>query len=252
MIPLFFVGILAAFVGYHLSKESSASPKIGGPTPSNRPMTPSSYLQLLAKLVRSGIRPSEWVVSCAVTEAFEKGDWRLADAIALSYPSTKEQPLTDKPPAEESKEEVPASSIAFEKQSPIQGLKDDDWNEFVTALATEKEDLDTPTHRGIFYHSKKRLSQLGVKEMPSEADAQYEVLVKDILDLNNRFKEFILGKSATTVDIKGKSHAITASGLLGLLKSGGPKGAEAWLSNPDDRVKFPKTTEVFLRCNGLF
>ena len=54
------------------------------------------------------------------------------------------------------------------------------------------------------------------------------------------------------IKIDNDTHVLTASGMLGLLKSGGPKGAEKWLDAQEERSKYPQTTNVFLRTNGIF
>ncbi len=50
--------------------------------------------------------------------------------------------------------------------------------------------------------------------------------------------------------IAGKK--MTLSGLLALTHRAGFKGAAGWLENPEQRKKFPHTTETYLKATGAF
>ena len=45
---------------------------------------------------------------------------------------------------------------------------------------------------------------------------------------------------------------VTLSGVLGLTHCAGIKGAISWLSNESDMERFPNTTQIFSRANGIF
>lgn len=227
---------------------------VSGTTPiDNGPRSAGPHLSLLTRMVRNAERPPDWLVDCAVAEAWDAGDWQTADRLANAFLAPKAIPSA--PPASEPSPSEPTDApVAFQKQSPLDGVKDDDWNDFITSLAKEPPSFDSPTHRGVFHHSKRRLAQLGIDPNSlTDADAQYQALEKDLLDLNERaLTRDIKARIADIVTLDNEEHVITQSGLLALLKSGGPRGAEKWLTDPEDRKKYPMTTEVFLRANGIF
>ncbi len=49
-----------------------------------------------------------------------------------------------------------------------------------------------------------------------------------------------------------QGRAVTLSGLCGVVNRAGMRGAESWLKNESDRVKYPATTHAFEATNGLF
>tara|TARA_R100001244_G_scaffold132394_1_gene108866 strand:- start:12812 stop:13249 length:438 start_codon:yes stop_codon:yes gene_type:complete len=59
-------------------------------------------------------------------------------------------------------------------------------------------------------------------------------------DIKNRIGELIGGEP------------LTMSGLLGLVSQAGVKGARSWLNRPDERSRFPFTTKIFIKTNGIF
>ena len=47
-------------------------------------------------------------------------------------------------------------------------------------------------------------------------------------------------------------ESLTMSGLIGLASQAGIKGAKSWIAEPEDRKRFPHTTQTFINTNGIF
>lgn len=244
--------MLGGLIVIAIISRGPASTVIRGSTPvTDSPRDAGPHLSLLTQLVRDGEHPSDWLVSFAVAEAWESGDYQLAERLANAFhiaPSLA-------PATVAVKDETPPSPepIAFKKQSPLDGVKDDDWTEFVNSLAVDSPDFDTDAHRGVFHHSKRRLTQLGIDPSTlTDPESQYSALEKDIADCNARFGKMLRERVTELIQIDGTEHVVTQSGMLALLKTAGNKGAEKWLADAEDRKRYPKTTETFLRANGIF
>jgi hypothetical protein len=244
--------MLGGLIVIAIVSRGPMSTVIRGSTPvTDSPHDMGPHLSLLTRMVREGDRPSDWLVSFAVSEAWESGDYELAERIANAFHATPSLA----PPAPSDTVETPTVSApnAFKKQSPLDGVKDDDWTDFVNSLAVDSPDFDTDQHRGVFHHSKRRLTQLGIDPSTlSDPESQYSALEKDITDCNSRFGKMLRERVTELIQIDGTEHVVTQSGMLALLKTAGNKGAEKWLADAEDRKKYPKTTETFLRANGIF
>jgi hypothetical protein len=136
-------------------------------------------------------------------------------------------------------------------KSPLEGVQDDDWMDFVARLRTKAIGFKSDKYLGQYEQNRKRLKQLGLAE-PTNTDEEYEALAKDIATHAKESVGLINTWSGDVVQVNGTDHPVCASGILGLLKYAGPEGAKSWLTHPEDRAKFPKTTEAFLRTNSCF
>jgi hypothetical protein len=136
-------------------------------------------------------------------------------------------------------------------KSPLDGVPDDDWMDFVARLRTKAPGFKSDKYLGQYEQNRKRLKQLGLTE-PANSEEEYEALAKDIATHAQDSVGLINAWSGDVVKVNGADHPVCASGILGLLKYAGPEGAKSWLTNPEDRAKFPKTTEAFLRTNSCF
>jgi len=135
---------------------------------------------------------------------------------------------------------------------PIGGLDPGNWAKFCEALHTRKPQWSTDRYLGMYEHSRQRLKQLGLAPTIGDPESQYQALCSD-LSSYNRDCDRLLGQfTGDVVDVDDKLIPVTRSGILGLLKAAGPDGAESWLRNKRDRLKFPRTTEIFCRTNGCF
>lgn len=136
---------------------------------------------------------------------------------------------------------------------PIDGVEPDEWQAFAKALHTKDPTYRSDRHLGAYEHHRQRLRALGIPEAQlATEDGQYQALCSDVADYTKKCKGLISDFTGDAVEVNGQVHPITMSGLLGVLKAAGPAGAEGWLKNPEDRAKFPRTTETFLRTNNCF
>jgi len=243
--------------------------------------TGPTALQLLDRAVGLGRKPPLPLLRAAYHEATASGNpalVKMVKAVAKSWvapqeqvgvgqvqPSTEEQSAwTDNPPPDADGDpeswgelanpaQAPAVAVVTTPRCPIDGVDPSKWASFCEALRTRKPAWGSDSHLGAWEHRKTRLRQLGIDpDTLATEDAQYEALCRDISDYNHTCNQLVRDFAGTEVQVADAKHPVTPSGVLGLLKAAGPKGAEGWLRNPGDRTKFPRTTEVFLRCNGTF
>jgi hypothetical protein len=152
---------------------------------------------------------------------------------------------------------------------------DRQWKRFARKLATQGVgEISDSGRMGIFGIGARRLKDLGlmtdVKKVKLEDKSvymgtfvppmsmerflcspkpQYNVFRKSMLDYHKAIVDSGLSK------LIGKEigiEALTMSGLLGLASQAGIKGAKSWLEKPQERERFPHTTQTFLETNGIF
>ena len=140
------------------------------------------------------------------------------------------------------------SAISGAMVSPLPGVDPNQWVEFMRCM------IGRGPAKGIgpFKLSPKRLRALGITRMPSDRQGQIEIFglcmrecAKQIM--GSPLRDFV-GQEVTA----DSGVRITMSGLLALCKCAGPKGALSWLTNPEERERFPNTSEAFIACNGIF
>lgn len=243
-----------------VSIGNSRTTDVGRQLPAAKPPT---ALQRLHRVIHKGGRPSEWLISEAVREAYNHGDYVLADKILSAFDkqessqSASEAPVS--PPPGDVASAVPAAATpgvppAPEPRSyssPIEHVPDDEWSAFANAMRIHDPDFETDRHVGAFHQRKDRLKQLRLEAGKGDEESQYKAFVADCL--NHMEQKALINEYVTSVvKIGPDEHVVTASGLLGLMKAAGPKNAVHWITHPDEQEKFPKTTDIFIRCNGIF
>lgn len=208
----------------------------------------TSAVKRLSDHIYHGLEPSKWLVSEAMAEAYDSGDWGAVSEISNMFGEPEPQAQGTPPPGEEpaASQEQPTPT-----KSPLDGIEDGDWRSFTEALATRDPGFATERYVGKYEQSLSRLKQLGVEPPQGEA-AQASALATDMGVYWEDEAKLIQDFAGEVVEIKGGQHAVTPSGVLGLLKSAGPQGARSWLEHEGDREKFPRTTETFIRTNGCF
>ena len=216
-----------------------------------------SALQTFCAFLRDGQPPPIFVCDLARREAISIGDTELADTIALVM----------RPAAPVfSPSQVPATGLASSPPtpapvpvaSPIAGVADAAWNELCCTLANDSPDHDSARRVGKYNASKTRLEQIGIEPalIVGSSDAQDDALCTDLADAHHQLDERgvlkrYIGKTIQIPDMEHPS-AISLSGVLGVVSVAGIDGASKWLVHPSDRKRFPHTTNVFLRTNGIF
>lgn len=253
MIAIFALVGLVAFAAHVTKKSPAPVVKTGGVFQTqildDGSLPPN--LQRLVWAMKSGMQPEQWLVDAAMNEAYEAGNWPLITQLARIFPCTLKQAEPEKPAVPEAQTDRIGTVIG--RNSPFDGVPNDAWTKFVDNLATEKDDYRGERHVGRYHHSKARLRELGIDpDTIGTPDQQYDALVADLSDLNQRAKELIEEFQFQSVNVRGQSCPMTLSGLLGLLKSAGPARARSWITNPADRDQYKMTTDMFLATNGMF
>jgi hypothetical protein len=251
MLPILLLLGLAALVGLTTRKQAIA--KLSAPVTSAGKTDPALHIKALNRVITSGEAPKRWLVDEAMREAFELGDWLAVSALADKFPiafqtqSPEESSHDDKSPPEDASK-PPSSS------SPIEGVGPDEWTEFTTQLRTQEPSFKNERAIGAYHHNIDRLTQLGIEpsSLENNESAQLAAISKDIAEYRKSERKLIDDFGGDLIQIEGKTHPITMSGILGVIKAAGPRNARQWFKDPEDRASHPRTTETFLRTNGVF
>ncbi|HTP98793.1 MAG TPA: hypothetical protein VMN56_05660 [Casimicrobiaceae bacterium] len=153
-----------------------------------------------------------------------------------------------------------ADPTSMGRSIPIDGVAPAEWSSFIERVEREAPSFSTGRHVGRFRHRRERLLELGFepKAVMGSAEVQLAALETDMRDAfdHARAGGMIDDYVGTTIAIPARNgqveHAITLSGMLGVIQAAGLEGAADWLESPHDRKRFPHTTAAFLRTNGVF
>jgi hypothetical protein len=255
MFPLILLGLGLTTVGGYALKHMVSSVGAGpGPTVSGKRMS-GTYLKRLSHCLRNGIEPPDRLLECAMYEAVKHGREDIADAIwERFFVENDGQSSGDGEEIKTDETGTDHDTVTVSgKSSPIEGIDNDSWNQFVNKLATNEPTFATKKHVGKYHQNRDRLAELGFtfEGIPDE-ETQYAALSADVADAHSRSSKLIADYLATVVMVNGQECPVTLSGILGLCKSAGIGNAESWLANETDRSQFPNTTAVFLSTNGVF
>jgi hypothetical protein len=144
--------------------------------------------------------------------------------------------------------------------SPIGGVPNEAWSEFVGRIAREQVTFTSPHHVGQFRQRRSRLAELGIDpgSVVGSPDAQASALCADMGDAYRHAVEsgLVAEYQGVAVEIPASGQAnpieVTLSGVMGVIQAAGLEGAAGWLEDAEDRRRFPHTTQAFLRTNGVF
>ncbi len=151
-----------------------------------------------------------------------------------------------------------ADPRAMAPGSPIPGIGDGAWRDFVLRLERESPQFASSKHVGQYRQRRERLVDLGINPavIENSSEAQRQALDADLADAHRHgvaselFAQH-LGRAITLPNVEGHT-TITLSGVLGVIQYAGLEGAAGWLEHPNDRKRFPHTTQAFLHTNGVF
>lgn len=140
--------------------------------------------------------------------------------------------------------------------SPLPGVPDDAWREFVSRLSREAPTFSSSRHVGQFRQRRERLAELGIDPRAIDsATAQRAALDADLADAHGHAEAGgLLDHLGRAIKVPGSEAdvRISLSGVLGVIQCAGLEGAVGWLESPNDRRRFPHTTQAFLHTNGVF
>lgn len=150
-----------------------------------------------------------------------------------------------------------AASLHTSPGSPLGGVPDSAWREFVSRLEREAPTFSSSRHVGQYRQRRERVAELGIDPRAIHSPAaQRAALDADLADAHQRLVE--TGDLQTHVGrriaVPGTDEAqiATLSGILGVVQCAGLDGAIGWLERSNDRKRYPHTTQAFLRTNGVF
>ena len=174
-------------------------------------------------------------------------------------PSMETMQPTGLPPETVSRmQEAAERSRAIAPGSPIPGIADGAWRDFVIRLERESPQFVSSRHVGQYRHRRERLAELGINPamIQNSPEAQRQALDVDLADAHRHgiASELFAQHLGRPISLPGvdSSKTITLSGVLGVIQCAGLEGAAGWLERPNDRKRYPHTTQAFARTNGVF
>ncbi len=212
-----------------------------------------------------GQQPPPQLAQWACAEAEALGRYDVAAALHQRFvapfmfpppvPATPENPAGGSSPSSS-----PASvSPAPVATSPIKGLEDSAWQALTAKLSRGETTFASQKRVGRYHQSRTRLRDLGLDPdaLVGNPAAQDSALAADLVDGFQRARgKGLLAAIGQPIDVPGGDpaapSAVSLSGLLGVLSVAGVDGLAGWLSSPEDRQRFPYTTNLFLQTNGMF
>lgn len=156
------------------------------------------------------------------------------------------------------------------------GLPLEPWERFVAVMAVyPKGHVDKRYKLGAFGMDARKLKDVGAmttackgvygteegvwmgKWTPGLTEAaflgsmplQYAVFVRSMLAAAPKVSRFV---GVLVVGVGAEERDCTLSGLLGVAHAAGEAGVESWVSDPAIRRRFKRTTDTFVRTNGIF
>jgi hypothetical protein len=142
--------------------------------------------------------------------------------------------------------------------SPIPGVADGAWRDFVARLERESPQFTSSRHVGQYRQRRERLAELGINAAAIEGSTQAQRAALDS-DLADAFRHGEAGELFSEhvgrpIAVPGREapETITLSGVLGVIQCAGLEGAAGWLERSNDRKRYPHTTQAFLHTNGVF
>ena len=149
-------------------------------------------------------------------------------------------------------------AASLEPGSPLPGVPDANWKDFVLRLRRESPQFNSARHVGQYRQRRERLAELAIDpgSLVNSPEAQRQALDVDLVDAyrhgdaGNLFAQHC-GRPISLPGREG-DETITLSGVLGVIQVAGLEGAVNWLERPADRKRFPHTTQTFRHTNGVF
>lgn len=141
--------------------------------------------------------------------------------------------------------------------SPIASIPDTSWRDFVVRLEREAPTFNSSRHVGQYRQRRERLAELGIdpRAIQGSPPAQRSALDADLANAHEHAAAGglleHLGRGITVPGHEG-CETVTLSGVLGVIQCAGLDGAVGWLERPNDRKRYPHTTQAFLNTNGVF
>lgn len=181
----------------------------------------------------------------------------IVDELPVAQPTGLPPETVAQMQEEAGQHEAADQTRAIAPGSPIAGVSDDAWRQFVIRLSREAPTFSSSRHVGQFRQRRERLAELGIdpNSILGSAQAQRAALDADLADACHHAAEGgllrHLGKQIAVPGSDG-SQQLMLSGILGVIQCAGLEGAVGWLESLADRRRYPHTTQAFLHTNGVF
>lgn len=189
------------------------------------------------------------------------GDWPVRVVMVAALPAQQ----TGLPPEAVAQmqeaaglHEAADQTRALAPGSPIQGVPDDAWREFVRRLERETPQFASSRHVGQYRQRRERLAELGIdpRVIHGSAVAQRAALDADLANAhyhaaNGGVLTDHLRRGIAVPGLAGNA-TVTLSGVLAVIQCAGLDNAVSWLESPNDRKRYPHTTQMFREANGVF
>jgi hypothetical protein len=257
MFPFFLFSGIAALLFLargHSPKPPSGTVTVESITTTRGVLPPSPDLLYLRKLAairmlaKQGVPIPSALLDDAITEAYERGDWKVVAALTPGEETPSEETAS-----EDTSNASPEDASRPIAESPIDAASTEEWNAFLDALKTESPSYSSERYFGSYHQNKERLDTLGIDAATlADESSQRQAIATDLSTYREQERKLIDDFGGEVIDVNGQTHGVSMSGILGLLKAAGPKHTRSWLKNPDERSKYPQTTETFLRTNNIF
>lgn len=154
----------------------------------------------------------------------------------------------------------PGTLTVSGRSSPIDGVGNPEWARFCDRMSRELPTYTSVHHVGQFRQRRGRLLELGIdpEAVVASPDRQGVAFDQDMAEAYRR--AYAAGLFACvghpvevpTQDGPTQVATVTGSGVLAVVQAAGVEGATSWFRSPEDRRRFPGTTAVFSRANGVF
>lgn len=182
----------------------------------------------------------------------------IVDALPVAHVETLPASFAETLPVAAAEALAQVTEAQAAPGSPIDGVSDDAWRQFVRCLERESPQFSSARHVGQYRQCRDRLAELGIdpSTIHGSAQAQRSALDVDLADAQQRLAETgdLQRHCGRRIAVPGVEEAqiATLSGILGVVQCAGLDNAIEWLERQGDRKRFPHTTQVFLRTNGAF
>jgi hypothetical protein len=251
--------------------EASPSPAPASPTPQGPHTTvtdndimalldsdPARFMDLVSR--SGGTLPPSVTVGSVVPSTIPASPVMVAPPIVESAPLPTGLPPETVARMQEAAGLAQAAdrTRAMAPGSPIPGIADHAWRDFVVRLERESPQFVSSRHVGQYRQRRERLAELGINPavIQNSAEAQRQALDADLADAHRHgvASELFAQHLGRPILLPGDdgSKTITLSGVLGVIQCAGLDGAAGWLERPNDRRRYPHTTQAFLHTNGVF
>lgn len=237
---------------------------------------PAGPIETLCGFLRADREPPPIVVAYAIAESKLIGHHELArdiertfirgkraESVGLASPRVFEMRETspNQHHISENAPSPPSDSHVHAFKPPISGVDERAWQAYCAALEHKASDFENERRVGRYAARKDRLRDLGCNpdalvRHPRAVELQDAALAIDAADSMRHLDESgtVTAYVGASIDLPGGEApaTITLSGLLGVAQSAGLEGCIDWLEHEESRVRFPHTTEMFVRANGAF